>query len=163
MGATLDGDLVGFLRESPIADVPGIVGVGPPRTLDQLADSFRLATRAFVCAERFAMDGVHGIGDLGLLASVADDGDVGDALMRRYLEPLGEGNSGLELAATLRAYFDCSFNVDRTAEVLYVHPNTVRYRISRFEELTDAKLREPRVGFEVWWALQRAAMHPPSD
>jgi hypothetical protein len=161
MRVTLDGDVAGFLRERPTKELSGTVGVGPPRTLDQLADSFRLATRAFVCAGRFALDGIHSIEDLGLLASIADDRDVGDALTRRYIAPLGDGNSGLELAATLRAYFDCAMNVERAAEQLYVHANTVRYRINRFEEQTGAKLREPGIAFEVWWALQRSAMKPP--
>jgi hypothetical protein len=163
---TLDGDLAGFLRERPSAEVSGIVGVGPPRPLDELSDSFRLATRAFLCAQRFGLTGVYTIDDLGLRPSIADDRDVGEALSRRYLEPLGDGSSATELAATLRAYFECSMNVDRTAERIYVHPNTVRYRINRFEEITGAHLRDARTAFEVWWALEHAAMRleePPDD
>jgi PucR-like helix-turn-helix protein len=163
---TLDGDLAGFLRDRPPGEIPGTVGVGPPRTLDELADSFRLATRAFRCALRFGLTGVYTIDDLGLLPSIADDRDVGEALCRRYLEPLGDGSSAAELRATLRAHFECSMNVDRAAERLYVHPNTVRYRISRFEEITGARLRDARTAFEVWWALDHAAMRsaapPPS-
>ena len=49
-------------------------------------------------------------------------------------------------------------HVERTAERLFVHQNTVRYRLARFEELTGASLRDPKVAFEVWWALERAAM-----
>ena len=164
---TLDGDLAGFLRERPGDAVPGTVGVGPPRPLDELADSFRLATRAFRCAQRFGLAGVYAIDDLGLLPTVADDRDVGEALCRRYLEPLGDGSSAAELRATLRAYFECSMNVECAAERVYVHRNTVRYRIGRFEELTGAQLRDARTAFEVWWALDYAAIRnsaapPPS-
>ena len=35
-------------------------------------------------------------------------------------------------------------HVERAAEQLFVHPNTLRYRIGRFEELTGANLRNPR-------------------
>jgi DNA-binding PucR family transcriptional regulator len=49
-------------------------------------------------------------------------------------------------------------HVERSAERLFVHQNTVRYRIARFEELTGVSLRDPGVAFEVWWALERAAM-----
>jgi hypothetical protein len=161
---TLDGDLAGFLRGRPSLDVAATVGIGPPRPLDELADSFRLATRAFLCAERFGLTGVHSIDDLGLRPCIADDRDVGDALARRFLEPLGAGSSATELVATLRAYFDCSMNVDRTAEQVYVHPNTVRYRLGRFEEMTGVQLRDTRTAFEVWWALEHAATleEPPS-
>jgi DNA-binding PucR family transcriptional regulator len=51
-------------------------------------------------------------------------------------------------------YLECGMHVERTAEKLVVHPNTVRYRIGRFEELTDASLRDVSVAGEVWWALQ---------
>jgi DNA-binding PucR family transcriptional regulator len=58
-------------------------------------------------------------------------------------------------------------NVDRTAEHIYVHPNTVRYRINRFEEITGAHLRDARTAFEVWWALEHTALptleEPPND
>jgi len=37
---------------------------------------------------------------------------------------------------TLRAYLDSDLDVGRTAEVLYVHPNTVRYRLRRISDLT---------------------------
>ena len=38
LSAVVDGDLVGFLCERPAAEPLGIVGVGPPRTLDRLAE-----------------------------------------------------------------------------------------------------------------------------
>jgi sugar diacid utilization regulator len=44
------------------------------------------------------------------------------------------GNSGL--METLRVYLDSDLDVTRTAEALYVHPNTVRYRLRRIGELT---------------------------
>jgi DNA-binding PucR family transcriptional regulator len=37
---------------------------------------------------------------------------------------------------TLRTYLDSDLDVSRTAEALYVHPNTVRYRLRRISELT---------------------------
>src|SRR3954469_15339853 len=49
--------------------------------------------------------------------------------------PLTEnGNAGL--METLRVYLDSELDVARTAEALYVHPNTVRYRLRRIGELT---------------------------
>jgi DNA-binding PucR family transcriptional regulator len=49
--------------------------------------------------------------------------------------PLAE-NGNRMLMETLRAYLDADLDVARTAEVLYVHPNTVRYRLRRIGELT---------------------------
>ena len=83
---------------------------------------------------------------------------VGDSLRKRYLEPLAEGGSARELMTTLRAYLACGMHVERTATRLFVHQNTVRYRLARFEELNGASLHEAEVLFEVWWALQLSVM-----
>ena len=40
------------------------------------------------------------------------------------------------LMETLRTYLDSDLDVARTAETLYVHPNTVRYRLRRVSDLT---------------------------
>ena len=132
--------------------------MGPPRTLDRLAESFRLATRALVTADAFGLSGIYDVAQLGLRPAVVADDDVGDALCRRYLDPLDATRSAGELTATLRAYFECGLHVERAAERLFVHPNTMRYRLGRFEELTGANLRDPVAAFEVWWALERASL-----
>lgn len=163
LSALIDGDLAGFLREPPGREVEGVVGVGPPRPLERLAESFRFATRALETADGFGVPGVHDIASLGLRAAVAADRDVGEALSARYLEPLGTTASAEELKASLRAYFACGMHVERAAERLFVHQNTLRYRIGRFEELTGASLRDPSIAFEVWWALERDAMRRPGS
>jgi sugar diacid utilization regulator len=48
---------------------------------------------------------------------------------------LTENSSGA-LMETLRTYLDSDLDVGRTAEALYVHPNTVRYRLRRISEET---------------------------
>lgn len=45
------------------------------------------------------------------------------------------------LLDTLRAYVECDLNVKRTAERLYLHPNTVHYRLDRVAERTGCNLR----------------------
>jgi sugar diacid utilization regulator len=49
--------------------------------------------------------------------------------------PLTANGSGA-LMETLRAYLDSDLDVTATADALYVHPNTVRYRLRRVGELT---------------------------
>jgi hypothetical protein len=50
---------------------------------------------------------------------------------------------------------------DPAAERLFVHPNTVRYRLRRYEELTGVDLRETEDAFRVWWALHREELMAP--
>jgi DNA-binding PucR family transcriptional regulator len=45
--------------------------------------------------------------------------------------------------------------IDDTAKDLHVHPNTLRHRLRRFEESTDANLRRASDVMELWWALER--------
>lgn len=156
--AVVDGDLAGFLVEPPPRQVDGIVGVGPPRPLDRLAESYRLAARALVTAETCNLQGAYDMASLGLRAAVAMDTEVGGLLRKRYLEPLEAGGSACELIATLRAYLACGMHVERTATKLFVHQNTVRYRIARFEELTGTSLRETEVVLELWWVLELSTM-----
>ena len=47
------------------------------------------------------------------------------------------------LLDTLNAYLDHSGSTDRAAEVLYCHPNTVRYRLRRLQDLTGRSLSDP--------------------
>ena len=156
--AVIDGDIAGFLSEAPPTIAHSAVGYGPPRPLDRLAESYRLAARALMTMQACGLRGVHDIASLGLRAAVVMDADVGDWLRKRYLEPLEAGGSPCELIATLRAYLGCGMHVERTATRLFVHQNTVRYRLARFEELTGASLRETEALFEVWWAVELPGM-----
>jgi DNA-binding PucR family transcriptional regulator len=47
-------------------------------------------------------------------------------------------------------------NIDAAAQELFVHPNTLRHRLVRFEETTGANLRNIEQLAEIWWALMLA-------
>ncbi|MBA3742808.1 GAF domain-containing protein [Sporichthya sp.] len=49
---------------------------------------------------------------------------------------LAPGSKHEELLATLNAFLQCGRGVRRAADVLHVHPNTVRYRLANIEKLT---------------------------
>jgi DNA-binding PucR family transcriptional regulator len=48
--------------------------------------------------------------------------------------------------------------VEATAKAMFVHANTLRYRLKRFEELTRCDLKDPDRRMEVWWALEKARL-----
>jgi len=159
LAAMIDDDLAGFLSRAPAGEIPFAVAVGPPRPIERLTESFELASRTLATMRAFDMVGVSDFEALGVLPAIVADRAVGDALVRRYLEPLA--GSQAEIAASLRVLFEADMHVERAAEQLFVHPNTLRYRIGRFEEITGTNLRNPRSAFEVWWALQRDAIQTP--
>lgn len=156
----IDGDLAGFVDQPPPRDLPAFVGLGPPNRLDGLEESFRSATRALATATAFDLPGVHDMTTLGIRPAVIADREVGDALVRRYIEPLSTLSNDMArtLAATVERFLANGQRVDPTAKELVLHPNTLRYRIKRFEDTTRCDLREPGCALEVWWALQRTLL-----
>src|SRR5699024_8140904 len=56
------------------------------------------------------------------------------ALVRRVYEPLRD--AGSPLLDTLTTYLEHGTSLEATARLLFVHPNTVRYRLRRISELT---------------------------
>ncbi len=79
---------------------------------------------------------------LGLLRSLAAERPE---LLRGPVEAL----RGLDAAGhsdyirSLRAFFDNAGDVPRAADALFLHPNTLRYRLRRMRELTGLNLKDP--------------------
>lgn len=77
------------------------------------------------------------------------------APIRDRAEPLFERLARQPAALeTLEAYFAHDLNVSTTASHLHLHPNSLRYRLSRIEEAIGAPLREPAVIAAVFLALR---------
>ncbi|MCR1785743.1 helix-turn-helix domain-containing protein [Nocardioides carbamazepini] len=75
------------------------------------------------------------------LVSLLGDGELARDMVRRVLGPLLGRSKGEEaLRATALAYLRSGQNVDATAEVLFVHPNTVRYRVGRIEDQLGGRI-----------------------
>lgn len=159
--ALIDRDLCGFVDRPPPETTDAAIGLGPVTSLDGLESSFRQASRAALTAAAFGLRGVYDLGRLGLLPAVVADDDVGDQMVRRYIDPLGDTGAGRDVLATVRHYLDGGMRVDTTASALFVHENTVRYRLRRFEQSTGADLRDPPSALEVWWGLQRSRLTEP--
>src|SRR5258705_3476120 len=62
------------------------------------------------------------------------------------------------LVETTRRYLENGMRVEATANAMFVHANTLRYRLRRFEELTRSDLKDPDQRMEVWWALEKARL-----
>jgi hypothetical protein len=113
-------------------------------TLTSIASSFRQASRALDTAATFDLEGVFALDDLPLRAAIVSEHDVSSTIARRRLDPLlTEGEFGATLIATMRAYLNNDMSIARTASALVVHPNTIRHRLHRAEEITGTDLPEP--------------------
>ena len=65
--------------------------------------------------------------------------------------PQDETNS--DLKKTLRAYLDCRCSIMETANRLYLHRNTVRYRIKKCEEILQHNLDDTDYCFQLQLCL----------
>lgn len=153
-----EGDLIGLLPETPNPVHSGIVGIGPDAQIDKLVDSFQLASRAVDAAVAFGLIGVHEFADLGVLPTIVTDTDVGDTLRCRYLEPLFRIDEGNEIVAVIESFFANGMHVDATAAKLSLHPNTLRNKIARFEDIAGVDMRNTGEAMQVWWALRFVAV-----
>ncbi|NKY86728.1 PucR family transcriptional regulator [Nocardia veterana] len=158
----IDGDYAGFTDRTIRIPGTALLAFGPPRPLDDAPHSFRLAGRALATALAFGHTGSCEFDGLGLLPGVAADPELGAELVRRYVAPLGTTASAAVLIETVTAYLDTGMRIEATAQRLIVHPNTVRYRIGRFEELTACDLRRAHTGAQVWWAIQYHRLARPA-
>ncbi|WP_455720412.1 PucR family transcriptional regulator [Agathobacter sp.] len=81
------------------------------------------------------------------------------APMQRFvdevLEPViqYEKKAHTQLMETMWAYFECDCNLQRTAEKLFSHKNTVKYRLQRIEQLTGKSFASRFQSQELYNAL----------
>jgi hypothetical protein len=152
----IGGDLCGIVRKRPELAGEGVVGLGPETDLVRLDASFELASRALETAVAFAYEGVVPIDELSLRPAILAEEDLGERLVGRYLEPLSElGEFGTTLETTVREYLAHGMRIEDSAKALFVHPNTLRHRLDRFQQLTGADVRNTEDIVGTWWALQR--------
>lgn len=116
-------------RGGALVSLAGPAAVGLQSTLQEAETVLRLGA---------GRSGVLGLPDVTLAALLVQAGERAVELAKGRLEPLAAYDSahGGELAATVRAYLDCDASLQRTAKTLYVHRNTVTYRLARVRELT---------------------------
>jgi sugar diacid utilization regulator len=124
-------------------------GIGPvARRIDEFAASHYDADICLDLSRRLGRPGlIVAREELGILSLFVDTRNPEQltANARRVLGPAMEYDrerSG-ELVATLAAYLDNGCSTAGTARALFVHPNTVKYRLRQVETLCGLQLRDP--------------------
>ncbi|WP_234412521.1 helix-turn-helix domain-containing protein [Nocardioides sediminis] len=116
------------------------------------------AARSHARALRAVSLGLEGVVDtdahLGALLLAADPETRAD-LRARVLAPLADQRPSTadKLAETLRSWVLHQGRRDAVAEELFIHPQTVRYRVGQLRELYGDRLEDPEFVLEVTLAL----------
>lgn len=157
LAACLDGDIFGIVERLPHGTPPVPIGTSDEAVgLAWISGAFALAGRSHETQLVFGIDGQNSLSSLGLYPSVLSDNEVGDALLARYIKPFEQmGATGLSILQTVEVYLGADCALAETAKLSYLHVNSVRYRLRRFEEVTGRSLRATDTIAEVWWALAR--------
>ncbi|MEF2975690.1 PucR family transcriptional regulator [Subtercola sp. YIM 133946] len=129
------------------------VGVSPQRAdFSQAAPAFRLARTALIASPP-GVTTFFGQSPLGVMAAGAPDiaSQVSVDVLGDLLH-IAQSDRDV-LVETVQVWFDCGGSTRSAADRLFLHPNTVRNRLKRFETLTGRTLSNPREAAEVLLAL----------
>lgn len=142
-----------------IADAAGFFGDGPiviGPTVAHVVDATESARSALLglAAAPAWPDAPRPVHSEELLPERAlnDDPIARRLLVERIVRTL-QTPARADLLTTAAAFLDCGRSLEQTARLLFVHPNTVRYRLGRIADLTGYDLHDPRDSLAVTLAL----------
>ncbi|KRC50182.1 MULTISPECIES: PucR family transcriptional regulator [unclassified Nocardioides] len=146
-------ELVARLRQ--LATTP--TGVSSPfEDLTDARDAVRLAESAMGSARTGAGNLVRVFEDSPLALAATGSPEMLQRVARTVFSRLDEQRTGDRdlLLDTLAAWLDAGGSTSHAAEALFLHPNTVRQRLRRLEELTGRSMTDPRQVAELCLALE---------
>ncbi len=159
--APVDGRLSGLAARLPAAQTPDpgvLVVTSPPVPLADAPGVYRLCRLALTAARARGLTGVHPVTGLAAETALTAQPMLAAFLSIELLGALDPADDfHRQLASTALAYLDRGQRLDRTAAAMHLHPNTVRYRLRRLQELTgfaaSATHLEMMETLRWWWAL----------
>ncbi|MBR5005499.1 MAG: helix-turn-helix domain-containing protein [Clostridia bacterium] len=159
------------VRETAFSEYLTDISVGIGARVRQLRNadtSYRTAERALAVGESFGFEGgVYSYDKLGVARLLYGlKREVCEAYLREvfgtaFLEYHGKkvradeksgekgGEAGDELIKTVKTYLELNQNVSETSKVLFVHRNTLNYRIDKFNKLTGLNCTSFEDGLKV--------------
>jgi purine catabolism regulator len=142
--------------EKEYPDTLVLCGLGTPsRDIIEWRTSFRQAGQALELSRRFRERKPLFFPDLSiyrLLIQLENSPEL-IAFQEEMLGGLLASEGARELIHTLQVYFEHNGNLSQAAEALFVHRNTLIYRMDRIASLTGANLDDPEIRLAMQLAL----------
>ena len=156
------------LGRRPVEQVLGVLGeltagrVGVSPTFPTVEHAPRAVRLARIAMQNLVGPGVAQFDDSPLGVLVAADAGVARDVVHRVLGRLLalDAEDRASLLATVEAWLDAGGSATAAGRALFCHPNTVRYRLRRVEELTGRSVDVPRAAAELTVALQALRVFP---
>lgn len=148
-------DCVGIVSVRPQALSGVLVGIGPFVRLKELPVSHRVALRSLQVATQLRRSGVQGIPELNWRLAAFRSEEVGNHFRQRFIDPVLElGEFAPDILSTMYLWLSHGRSMAKTASLQKVHVNTVRYRISKFSDLTGFDAENLDDGIGLAWVLE---------
>ena len=141
-----------------------LVGIGTEtKSLEDIATSYEQAQEAITIAiSTKQTEGIFAFDELGLLhwiIQLSDEALQANIFYRAICE-LDEHDS--QLCETLEAFLDFGGSMKDAADTLYIHRNTLAYRLDRIEEIIHLDIRETQNKINLYVALKTYRLHQNS-
>ncbi len=154
-------------NEFPDASLYGGIS-GPAQTLQDWPQAYDEALQAMQLAQRLKITNevvaFNSLGVYNLLYELEGQAEVrafADEIMRPLVE-YDQNNRG-SLIKTVDAYFTHHGNISQTAESLFVHRNTLLYRMDRIQELTNLQLDQANMRLALHLSLKLWQLRPDTE
>lgn len=140
------------------------VAYGPPRPLADLASSFDTAEQIMETSLVSRPGNVH-LGDATWRTAVRTSGTgrhLREYFERQFVEPLTV--AGVDVGVmldSLKVHVERNRSFAASAAELHCHPNTLRYRMSRFEELTGHGIESSETIVALQWFFELRSRTTP--
>jgi purine catabolism regulator len=135
------------------------IGIGRPvENLLQLRGSYRDAAQAMTLEHRLRHNKPQAYANLGvyrLLLPLSETNELrafADQILGQLIVDERAGKT--HLLETLRVYFECNGNVAQTAKQLFIHRNTLLYRLDRVREVGKVDLDDAETRLQLQLALR---------
>ena len=149
-------DLLNCYADGPVVVGPVVLGLSAASRSAQAAlGGLRVAT-AWPTAPR-PVTARALLGERALAGETA----ASDELVATVYAPIA--GAGGDLLETVAAYVEGAGSIDGASRMLFVHANTVRYRLRRVAELTGLNASDPRDGFLLHVALVHGRLQSAAE
>lgn len=135
------------------------IGIGKEFTdLDSFASSIEDAQNVlYILHACRSKDSVEIYDELGIyrLLFLIQDKDELTSIMKHTLKDLcrERTENNIELLKTLEMYFECGGNLKEASEKMYIHRNTLKYRLAKIEEILKSDLKDASTEFNLRLAI----------
>ena len=136
----------------------GVLALGCPVRIGKLAESLEEARTVLASLESGSV-GCFDTRSRGWRLAVACTPWLGDVIEQGLLAPLRESRGGGEaLLMYVWAFLEFGRNYRDAAQALYIHENTLRNKVAKFEQMTGRRLNDIDTCIELMWLRHDMAL-----